>query len=955
MKSWARKLLVSGVMLGTLSLSGMMHPQAAVYAVSATATNLTELQTGITNALNSHLTSYAVSYSGNLSTLQTDINNALNAAIASDDYLHYTVKTYAYSASSSAGVATINFTFTYWETQAQTDYVKSQVTQILGQIITADMNAHQKEKAIHDWIITHVAYDTTKVSHSAYDGLANGKTVCQGYALLTYEMMRQAGIPVKIEEGVAHGEAHAWNLVQLDGQWYQLDCTWDDPLPDVAGRTVYNYFNLTDAQLKADHSWTKSYPAATTSYDQTLSSLALSDTANATFYNSLFQTLGFQYLNDANTATSVQNLTNMIQSAVWNRQSEVIVRYTNGATVAADIKTAMAAQTGLSGYSYSYVPYTRTTINDQLVDLKFTYASNTVVPVTGISLPQSTLSIKAGTTPTKLQAVFAPTNATNRNVTWTSSDSSIVKVDAYGNVSAVGTGTATITATSTDGHFTATCSVTAVVPVTSIALNKTTATIEANDMQQLTATISPTTATNATVTWSSSNNNIATVDANGVVHAVSPGTAVITATNNDVGTVRTAKCTVTVPTHASKVQLNTSSLTLGVGGATSHLTATVTPTNATNRNVTWSSSDTSVATVDASGNVKAIGSGTATITVTTVDGNLTATCTVTTVIPVTSLVLDKTTATVEANATQQLTATVGPTTATNKTITWSSSNPTVATVDANGLVHALVPGTAVITATNFDGVTTRTAKSTITVPVHVTSVQVNASTLTLGVGGASGHLTATIMPTNATVRNVTWSSSNTSVATVDASGNVKAVGLGTATITATTVDGNFTATSTVTTVIPVSSLTLNLTTATIEANATQQLSATVGPTTATNKTVTWSSSNSSVATVDANGVVHAIAPGTAVITATNFDGVTTRTAKATITVPLHVTKVQLNVSTLSLNVGTLGHLIATLTPTNSTTRNVTWSTSDATVATVDANGYVKGLKSGTVTITVTTV
>ncbi|MGZ4031264.1 MAG: hypothetical protein ACXVDJ_03655, partial [Tumebacillaceae bacterium] len=140
MKSWARKLLVSGVMLGTLSLSGMMHPQAAVYAVSATATNLTELQTGITNALNSHMTSYSVSYSGNLSTLQTDINNALNAAIASDDYLHYTFKTYAYSASSTAGVATINFTFTYWETQAQTDYVKSQVAQILGQIITADMN-----------------------------------------------------------------------------------------------------------------------------------------------------------------------------------------------------------------------------------------------------------------------------------------------------------------------------------------------------------------------------------------------------------------------------------------------------------------------------------------------------------------------------------------------------------------------------------------------------------------------------------------------------------------------------------------------------------------------------------------------------------------------------------------------------------------------------------------------
>ena len=84
-------------------------------------------------------------------------------------------------------------------------------------------------------------------------------------------MLNQAGIQTKIIEGTAGGQAHAWNLVNLDGAWYHFDATWDDPLPDVIGRVTYNYYNLTDAQIKSNHSWIKTYPLATTDFSNTLS------------------------------------------------------------------------------------------------------------------------------------------------------------------------------------------------------------------------------------------------------------------------------------------------------------------------------------------------------------------------------------------------------------------------------------------------------------------------------------------------------------------------------------------------------------------------------------------------------------------------------------------------------------------------------------------------------------
>ncbi|WP_174818626.1 Ig-like domain-containing protein, partial [Paenibacillus kobensis] len=174
------------------------------------------------------------------------------------------------------------------------------------------------------------------------------------------------------------------------------------------------------------------------------------------------------------------------------------------------------------------------------------------------------------------------------------------------------------------------------------------------------------------------------------------------------------------------------------------------------------------------------------------DGSFTATSAVTVTTAVTGVTLDQTSLSMlTGGADETLTATVGPATASNKNVTWSTSDASVATV-ANGVVTAVGNGTATITATTADG--SFTATSTVTVTTAVTGVTLDQTSLSLLTGGADETLTATVNPATASNKNVTWSTSDASVATVT-NGVVSPVGNGTATITVTTTDGSFTATS----------------------------------------------------------------------------------------------------------------------------------------------------------------
>lgn len=250
----------------------------------------------------------------------------------------------------------------------------------------------------------------------------------------------------------------------------------------------------------------------------------------------------------------------------------------------------------------------------------------------------------------------------------------------------------------------------------------------------------------------------------------------------------------------TSISLDKSNTTISKG-STETLTATVYPANATNKSVTWSSNNPSVATVNSNGTITAVGTGTAIITVKTVDGGKTAACTVTVtepIVSVTSVVLNKSNITISKGSTETLTAIVYPANATNKSVTWSSNNPSVATVNSNGVVTAVGAGTAIITVRTVDGNQTATCSVAVTeTNVPVASVSLNKSSVTITKGNTE-TLTATVYPVNATNKILSWVSSSTSVATVDSNGIVTAVGTGTATITVIAASGGKSASCTVT-------------------------------------------------------------------------------------------------------------------------------------------------------------
>ena len=230
-------------------------------SIYETASSMEELDREISNNLKNHEEIFTIRYLNDISNLKAGINSVINDVISQDDYLHYTLAKYSYIYEGYEGDVAIKFNVNYTETRGQTDYVTQRIDEILGEIITDDMDAYQKEKAIHDYIVQNVDYDTTLSENTAYAALTKGNTVCQGYALLAYKMLNKAGIETRIIEGAAE-EPHLWNLVQLDGRWYHLDCTWDDPLQSREGFISYKYFNLTDEQIRTDHSWVNSFSQA---------------------------------------------------------------------------------------------------------------------------------------------------------------------------------------------------------------------------------------------------------------------------------------------------------------------------------------------------------------------------------------------------------------------------------------------------------------------------------------------------------------------------------------------------------------------------------------------------------------------------------------------------------------------------------------------------------------------
>ena len=265
-----------------------------------------------------------------------------------------------------------------------------------------------------------------------------------------------------------------------------------------------------------------------------------------------------------------------------------------------------------------------------------------------------------------------------------------------------------------------------------ITVDPTSHTMHAGETKTIKATIWPAETGTGEISWTSDNTSVATVDGNGKVTAVSVGTARITAAHSG----QSATCVITVaPIEVKRITLDRTSLNLGLN-KTRTLVATVAPSNATDKTVTWTSSDSSIATVSNTGVVRGVAYGTATITATSSNG-LTATCTVHVVpTPVEGVSLNKTSTTLiiigGTSQTEQLIATVTPADAVNKNVTWTSSNPAVATVSDTGLVTAVAKGTTTITVRTEDGgyTATCTVKVGIRRTVTTSAIATTSGTFT---------------------------------------------------------------------------------------------------------------------------------------------------------------------------------------------------------------------------------
>ncbi len=549
----------------------------------------------------------------------------------------------------------------------------------------------------------------------------------------------------------------------------------------------------------------------------------------------------------------------------------------------------------------------------------------------------------------KLSASVYPSDTDFKGIVWSSSNEKAATVDQNGLVTATGKGTAVITAKSSfDGNIKATYTVTVKkkIQVEAIYLNYDERTRYVGTSFTLVPTMDPSNATFPAVTWKSSNTKVAKVDKNGKVTALKEGVAVITCKSEDNPGV-SAYCIVNVKIKTTGVKLPTKKLTLYVS-QTKTLKSEVLPSNASNKKVSWSSSNKKVATVSKSGKITAKAPGTTTITVKTKNGGYKATCklTVKKYVKLKSFKLNKSSVSINDGKTYTLKATFSPSKASNKNLTWKSSNTAVATVSSKGVVKAVKPGTATITCKSKE--TGKTVKCTVKIKkVKVKRVLFSEDIYTVKHNGKL-QLKALISPANATNQKVKWESSHPEFVKVSSKGKVTGLKLGkTATITATSVDGKKIGYCKVKVErVPVTGLKLNKTTAAAFTGGTVTLTPKFTPSKPSDAKVTWTSSDTKLATVSTDGVVKALKAGIVTVTCTSSDGGYTARCTVVIEEGIKTTGIKLDKKSEEANVGTAFNLIATIEPYNASNKKVVWSSSNPAVATVSANGRVVTLKEG---------
>lgn len=249
-------LKVMGITLGILCVM-----KVNAFA-DGTFSNFNEMENDIYKHLQNRDTTFSFLYTGTKEDFKNNINKTIKNAYSEDDYLERSwLEVKPKAQITSKGIET-TINVTYLTTKAQEDYVDNELKKATASIINQDMSELDKVRKINDYIINRYEYDYTIKSVSAYSALTTSLAVCQGYAMTAYKMLNYAGIENRIVIGTARGISHAWNIVKIDGKWYQLDITNNDSI------NRDKYFLVGDEFLdKNNYVWNKAnYPRASTGY-----------------------------------------------------------------------------------------------------------------------------------------------------------------------------------------------------------------------------------------------------------------------------------------------------------------------------------------------------------------------------------------------------------------------------------------------------------------------------------------------------------------------------------------------------------------------------------------------------------------------------------------------------------------------------------------------------------------
>lgn len=570
-------------------------------------------------------------------------------------------------------------------------------------------------------------------------------------------------------------------------------------------------------------------------------------------------------------------------------------------------------------------------------------------PLTGISIKE-TLNLKKGQSE-QLDISYQPEDADiTTEISWSSDNEAVATVSKEGRVTAQKDGTARITVRI--GDLSATCVVTVQeIKLDAISLSKEEIVIEKSSSEKLEVFYEPEETTDdKSVTWSVSDSNIISVDGSGIVTGKAVGKAIVTAR---VGQCE-AQCVVVVNAPLKEISFVKESLELIKGQTSGELMTSLsfTPADTTDsKDVIWTSSNPDIAEIDEKGNILAKKAGSTTITADGANGTKATCVVVVKEIPIEGVVLDVTSAIVEGGETVQLSATVYPENTTdNKLLRWESKDDSIATVDENGLVTAHKGGKTVVVVMTENG---KTAECEITVPIHMTGIEIVEPETTEILKGNTISLKAKALPENTTDDfEFAWSSSNSEIATVDKDGMVVALKEGEVAITVTS--GKFTDSITINVKeIALEGIKLsynedNLVDGKLLKGQTLKVIVTYVPENTTDsKTVTWSSSNEEVAYVDPNGIIVGVKAGTVTITA-QVGGIQESLELEVIEIPLKSIAFDKVITNMVEGGKDTLHIIYD--PHNTTDlRDVSWSSSDESIIFVE-NGNLIARKTGTAVI-----